>query len=46
MNDERPYLELPLPSDEDYIRFKEWQKNQQEEKEEKKDQGHVIVIDI
>jgi len=47
MTEEHPFLELPLPSVDDHIRFKEWKKQKQEEEEEKKkDQGHVIIIDI
>ena len=47
MNEKRPYLEIPLPSNEDFVRFEEWQKKKQKEEEEKqKDQTHVIIIDI
>tara|TARA_A100001391_G_scaffold156012_1_gene113862 strand:+ start:900 stop:1043 length:144 start_codon:yes stop_codon:yes gene_type:complete len=47
MSEDRPYLQIPLPSDEDFIRFKEWQKKkQQEEEAESEDHGHVIIVDI
>ena len=45
--EDRPYLQIPLPSDEDFIRFKEWQKKkQQEEEAESDDHGHIIIVDI
>jgi hypothetical protein len=47
VSDRRPFLEIPLPSTEDYILLEEWAKKKKEQEEkEQKDRGHVIVIDI
>lgn len=47
MSEDRPFLEIPLPSTEDHIRFEEWiKKKEQEEEKEQKDRPHVIIIDI
>jgi hypothetical protein len=43
----RLFLEIPLPSIEEAIRFEEWLKQKKEEEEkEQKDQAGVIIIDI
>ena len=47
MNEERLFLEIPIPSLEDLIRFEEKVKcDQEKEKGEERDKSHIIVIDI
>ena len=47
MNEERPFLQIPIPfpSDEEARLFKEWSEKKEKEDEENKD-GSVIIIDI
>jgi hypothetical protein len=45
MNEERPFLQLPLPTQDDQRFFEEWLK-EKEEKEEKEGDSHIIIIDI
>lgn len=46
MSDDRPFLEIPLPSIEEQIRFEEWIKKKKQDDEEEQDRGHIIIIDI
>lgn len=45
MKQERPYLEIPKPSEEDYRLYEEWTKKKQQEEKDKSDRK-VIIIDI
>lgn len=45
MSYDRPYLEIPKPSEEDYRLYEEWKRKKQEEKKDKDDRK-VIIIDI
>ena len=45
MNEDRPFLQIPLPSEEDRVLFEEWMRRKQKEKEDKKDE-HIVIIDI
>ena len=45
MKEERPYLQIPLPSEEQRRLFDEWVRKRMEEQEEK-EEDRVIVIDI
>ena len=42
MSDNRPYLEIPIPSEDP--RFKEWLKNKKEDDEEGDDENERVVI--
>jgi hypothetical protein len=44
MTEQRPYLEIPKPSEEDYRLYEEWAKKKKKEKD--KDDRKVIIIDI
>ena len=46
MNDNRPFLPLPLPSADDHRRFEEWVKKQKEKEEKMEEDTRVIVIEI
>ncbi len=46
MSDERPYLQVPNPSESDYKLYEEWLKKQKKELEETEKEKSVIVIDI
>lgn len=45
MSEERPYLQIPLPSEEQRRLYDEWIRKRAEEQEEK-EEDRVIVIDI
>tara|TARA_R110000824_G_scaffold100088_3_gene237900 strand:- start:732 stop:872 length:141 start_codon:yes stop_codon:yes gene_type:complete len=46
MND-RPYLQIPFPSEEEHRLYEEWLRNKKEEKEETDDaKERVVVLDI
>ena len=45
MKEERPFLQLPLPTQDDQRLFEEWLKKKQQE-EEKEDDSHIVVIDM
>ena len=46
MNEERPYLQIPLPNEEEQRLFEEWVEKQKQKKEEVDKDKHVIIIDI
>ena len=48
MNEERPYLQIPLPkpSEQDYRLYEEWLKRRKQEENEMGDDRSVIIIDI
>jgi len=47
-NEERPYVQIPLPSPDERRMFEEWVKSreQKHDSEQKKEQPRVIVVDI
>tara|TARA_R110000824_G_scaffold324803_1_gene511737 strand:- start:471 stop:608 length:138 start_codon:yes stop_codon:yes gene_type:complete len=45
MNEERPFLQIPLQTEEDYRLYEEWLRREKEE-ENTKDEDRVIVIDL
>jgi len=45
MIEDRPYLEIPKPSEDDYRLYEEWIKKKKE-KEKEKDDRKVIIVDI
>tara|TARA_B100000287_G_C20150055_1_gene589788 strand:+ start:360 stop:497 length:138 start_codon:yes stop_codon:yes gene_type:complete len=45
VTEQRPYLEIPKPSEQDYRLYEEWAKKKKEE-EEDKEERKVIIIDI
>tara|TARA_Y100000296_G_scaffold49638_1_gene56890 strand:- start:309 stop:455 length:147 start_codon:yes stop_codon:yes gene_type:complete len=45
MTDNRPYLEIPVPSEEDHRLFEEWLRRHGEEKDnEKSDEDREVVV--
>ena len=47
MNDERPYLQIPLPSEEEIKLYEDWLKKQHEEEEASKEESpRVIIIEL
>jgi hypothetical protein len=47
MIDDRPYLQIPLPSEEDMRLYEEWAEKQKDKKQEEIDKDtHVVIIDI
>jgi len=47
VSDERPYLELPLPSEEDRRLFEEWLRNKDDnEKDAPQEDERVIILDL
>jgi len=45
VNEDRPFLQIPLPSEEDHRLFEEWARRKQKEEEDKKNE-HIVIIDI
>lgn len=45
MNEDRPFLQIPLPSEEDRRLFEEWLRRKQKEEKDKRDE-HIVIIDI
>ena len=45
MNDDRPFLQIPLVSDEDYRLYEEWLKKKKQ-KEDEENEDHIVIIDI
>jgi len=45
MNEERPYLQIPPPSPEDYRLYEEWVRGQKEQ-QDFEDEERVVVIDL
>ena len=46
MSEDRPYLQIPAPSAEDYEAYEEWIRQQEQKKQELEEQERVIVIDL
>tara|TARA_R110002074_G_scaffold116057_1_gene247201 strand:+ start:286 stop:426 length:141 start_codon:yes stop_codon:yes gene_type:complete len=46
MSEDRPYLQVPVPSEQDYQLHEEWLKRQKKELEEVDEDSGVIIIDI
>ena len=48
MSEERPYMQIPLPTPDERRMFEEWVKSREKKdnSEDKKEQPRVIVIDI
>ena len=44
MSDERPYLEIPLPSAEDQRLFEEWKRRQEKDELEDDENERVVII--
>ena len=45
MNDDRPFLQIPLESEEELKIYEEWLKKQKEREEENNEEG-VVIIDL
>jgi hypothetical protein len=45
VNEDRPFLQIPLPSEEDRRLFEEWLRRKQKEEKDKRDE-HIVIIDI
>mgnify|MGYP001441784272 CR=1 FL=1 len=46
MSEERPYLQIPAPSEEDMRRHEEWLKSQEQKDDSKEDSPRVIIIEL
>ena len=46
MNDDRPFLQIPLVSDEDYRLYEEWLKKKKQKEDEENEDEKVIIITI
>jgi|TARA_R110000824_G_scaffold111404_3_gene259817 hypothetical protein len=44
VSEERPFLQIPLPSEEEHRLFEEWAKRKKKEAEDEDE--HIIIIDI
>ena len=43
MNEEQPYLQIPVPNIDDQRAYEEWLKKQ---KDERKDDERVVIVDL
>ena len=46
MNDDRPDLEITLPSEEDHRLFEEWRRRQEEAEAEEDENERVIILNV
>ncbi len=46
MNEEQPYLQIPLPSEEEARLYEEWRKKQEQEEASKEESPRVIIIEL
>ena len=46
MNEERPYLQIPVPTEEEARLYEEWLKKQQQEEALKEESPRVIIIEL
>ncbi len=46
MNEERPYLQIPMPSPEDWHAYREWVKREEEKAKEADEDERVVVIQV
>tara|TARA_R100000008_G_scaffold79065_1_gene60492 strand:- start:542 stop:682 length:141 start_codon:yes stop_codon:yes gene_type:complete len=46
MNEERPYLQIPIPSAEEAKLYEEWLREQQKEEASKEESSRVIIIEL
>jgi len=46
MNDNRPFLPLPAPTEEDHRLQEEWERKQRELEEKEKEDTRVVVIEL
>ena len=46
MNEDRPFLHIPLPSEEDRRLFEEWVRREQKKEEDKNEDERVVIIAI
>ena len=45
MNDDRPFLQIPLESEEEFRAYEEWLKKRKEREEENNEES-VVIIDL
>lgn len=46
MNEERPYLQIPMPSPEDWHAYREWVKREEEKAKEDNEGESVVIIQV
>jgi len=46
MNEERPYLQIPTPTQEEARLYEEWLKKQQQEEASEEESPRVIIIEL
>ena len=44
MNDDRPHLQIPLPSEEEHRLFEEWKRRQEEDDTDGDETERVVII--
>ena len=46
MNEDRPYLQIPVPTEDEIRLYEEWLKKQQQEETSKEESPGVIIIEL
>ena len=46
MSDDRPFLQIPLASDEDFRLYEEWLKKKKQKEDEENEDERVVIITI
>ena len=46
MSEERPYLQIPLPSEEEHRLFEEWVRRENKDDDNQDENEHIIIIDM
>jgi hypothetical protein len=46
MTDERPYLQVPMPSPKDWYVYREWVRREEEKAQENDEDERVVIIQV
>ena len=46
MTEDRPFLQIPLPSEEEHRLFEEWARRKKKDENEENESEHIVIIDI
>ena len=46
MSEERPYLQIPLPSEEEHRLFEEWARRENKDDDNQDENEHIVIIDM
>ena len=46
MTDERPYLQVPMPTPKDWYAYREWVRREEEKAQERDEDERVVIIQV